>query len=164
MPLQEFDAASHADVDLRHGKGGILGGDEDVAAQGEGEAGADRRAVDGGDDRLRALHHGVEELAHDAVEPAMVAGLVLDRRPLLDVGASAEDAARGGQDDATDIGSVVQRVEDVDHLEPHGAAQRVDRRPVHGDGCDTVSDVEFQMLQLHGCSLKLRSPGLARSR
>ncbi len=43
--------AEQADVDLRRAEAGIVGGDEDVAARGEGEAGAEGGPVDRTDDR-----------------------------------------------------------------------------------------------------------------
>ncbi len=137
-------AAGKPDLDLGHRQISLFRGDQDVAAQRQHAAGADRCAVDGGDDRLLALHDGVEALADDPVMTRIGARLSRERRPLLQVGAGRERFAVPGQDDGPDVGAIAQRVEDRHRLFAELPVLRVDRRPSHRHGGYVVGDLDAE--------------------
>ena len=55
QPHRVAASTQQADIDLGQAEGGLLGGDEHVAGCGERQAGTERGAVQGGDDRLGAF-------------------------------------------------------------------------------------------------------------
>src|SRR6185437_10216897 len=94
-----------AEGDLRQAPFGALGGDDQVAAESEDAADADRVTVDGGDDRLGELGDQNDRTRTAAAQQSL--DKIRDRTfgmsaGILEVGAGAERAAAivAGEDDA----------------------------------------------------------------
>ena len=93
-PGQVGGGAERAAVDLGQAEGGVVGGDDDVGVADQADAAAEAEAVDGGDDRHRALVDGGEGgvAAPVGADQGVEA---LGGLHLLDVDAGVEAAALG---------------------------------------------------------------------
>jgi hypothetical protein len=149
---QKARAAGEPDIDLRHGEIGVVGCDHDVAGEHQHEARADCRPVHGGDDRLGAVRHRVEELAHQAIVTGIVARFVHQVDPLLEVGAGGKRVAGRRQDGDADVVAIADRVEDGDQLLARAPVLGVHGRTIEGDRGDAVGDIEVELLEIHGVS------------
>ena len=137
-------AAAAADIDLRQPEGRGRRRDADVAHRREHAAGAERRAVDRRDHRDRAVTHRTEGAAHDLGALGILFGL--RGQEFLEIETGAERArARAGEDRAIDVGARADRVERSAICAVERQGQRIDRRPVDGDGDDLARgfDDEF---------------------
>ncbi len=115
---------------------GGLGGDENVAGEGEVDPGPRRHPVDGADDRFLQVHDaphdaaiplGCEAHPHRQVDVGAVVGSA-------EVGPGAEALARAGDDHRAYFVLQGQALEVVAQLLDHGEAERVlALRPVEGD-------------------------------
>ena len=129
----------------------LLGRKEDVAGGGDGEPRPQRRAVQGADDRLGALADGVEALADATVVlPALPARG--EPAAALHVGAGREHLAGTREDGHAHVLAVAQGVEDIGHLGIELGVLGIDRRVVHGDDGDAVSDRELDECDFHPCT------------
>ena len=90
---RRLDDRGDADPDLRHAEEGAVAGDAQIAGGGELEPGAERIAVDPGDDRDRQAPKGVAAAMHGGDEPARA--VPIERRDLADVGAADKGALTG---------------------------------------------------------------------
>jgi hypothetical protein len=131
---------------------GIEKYDHDVAGEHEHEAGADRRPVHGGDHRLGAVRHRVEELAHQPIVADIVAGLVHEVDPLLEVGAGGEHVAGRRENGDADIVAIADRIEHHDQLLARAPVLRVHGRTIEGDGGDAVGDIKTELSKVHDLS------------
>ena len=139
--------AEQADVDLRRPEPGVLGCDQDVAAGREGDPGAERRAVDGADDRDGTVHdrpHGVAGRAARIGDRPGAQGL--GRRLLVDgleVDAGHERLASGcGEDGHPHLTVGAESHEGVAQLGHRRPRDGVHRRSVQGDGGDVILELD----------------------
>ena len=139
----EVDRQSAPGEDLAEAS--VLGGNDQVATEGEVEAGADRHPFDLGDDGLRDL---VERHARraDLTHPLQL--VHVDGPDRREVGAGAEVALGAGHDDgAHTVGVGGDRAEHFAELVEHLGARRVlALGPVHGDRGDAVGPFDLQGL------------------
>ena len=149
-PDQAAGAGDQPPLGLGDAEGGVLGGDHQVAREHDLEAAGQRRAVDGGDDRLGevALGQPAEAAARPHDVPALAAA------EGLEVHAGAEGlVAAAGDDDDPAVGVLGQLVHGGGHRLAHGAVDGVARLgPVDGEDLHVARGVPAA-LRLPWCSL-----------
>ncbi len=93
-------------------------GDAQIGRHGDDRAGADRHAVDRGNDRLAAMEHRLDQIAGHARERQQLLHVHGDQRAddLVHIAAGAEIAAVGQEHDGVDIVGVGQGAEGVAQL------------------------------------------------
>jgi hypothetical protein len=140
--LRAAHAGDGADLDLGLAEDGLVGGKDDVHHHGELAAAAERVAVDGGDGGLADLEQAVEVLEHVGVVP--VDELALGH--LLDVRAGDEGLGLrvAGDDDAADVGVLVERLEGGGELGGDLAVERVHLAAREGDERDALGNVSLE--------------------
>ena len=134
QPLRPAGTGEDAELDLGQPALGAAHRDAVVAAERELEPTAERRAVEGGDNRLRA---SVVELDHVG-ERRSLGGLA----ELGDVGARDERATLPDEHDGLDLGVGEGLRVGVDQPLAHRLAERVDGRIVDGDDSDMATLLE----------------------
>ena len=82
----------------------------------------------------------------------IVAGLVHQVDPLLEVGAGGEHVAGRRENGDADIVAIAYRIEHHDQLLARAPILRIDGRAIEGDGGDTVGDVETELGKIHDLS------------
>ena len=136
-----------------------------VRRHGDDRAGADADTVDGGNDRLAATDHRLDQIAGHAGEGEQVLHVHLHQRTddVMDIAARAEIAAIGGEDDDIDIAGVDQSAEHVAQFGITVEGQRILAiGPVKTDSGDAVLHVPKEVLRLeagefgHDSSLRIR--------
>ncbi len=95
-------AGDEADGDMRIADLRLVGGDDDVAEQGEGGAEPRRMAVEAADQRLVEVELAEDDVLGLAARRLELGGVVDGGLHPVDVAAGAEGAALAGQDD--DVG------------------------------------------------------------
>ena len=112
-----------------------LGGDDQVARQGQLAAAAQAVAADRGNDGLLDAGHRVPVADEGAAHHAHDGGV----GHLLDVGAGGEGLLAAGDHDATDALVLVERRQGVHHFIHQGRVEGVERlRPVELDDADAT--------------------------
>ncbi len=115
-------------MDLGQADAGRGQGDAIVRAQRRLQAAAERRAVQRGDDDLRAILHRGDDVVQIGARGRLA--------ELADVGAGDEGAAAADQDDGVDIGVRAERLDTVLDAVAHGRRQGIHRRIVDGEDAD----------------------------
>jgi hypothetical protein len=127
-PLRAAGAGNEADLHLRQADEPVRGDDAGVAAERDLETAAERGAVDGGDDRLRA----VLDRQHK-VGQARRRGRGVE---LADVGAGHEGAPLGGDHRGADGGVGPDLRQRLGEAATDGVGKRVDRRVLNQEQRD----------------------------
>ena len=146
QPLRAAGAGDQAELDLRQAELRRRHGDAVMADQRDLEAAAERRAVDGGDDRLRrVLDRALRLRQADAAERLAEFG---------DVGAGDEGAAAADQHDRLDRGIDLGLLDAVADALPHVGRERVDRWRVDRQHADValVRELGDSIDRWHGAS------------
>src|SRR2546425_7497030 len=121
-----------------------------VRKQGNDRAGAGARAVHGGDDRLRAVAHRLDQVSRHARELEQLGLAHLRERPddLVHVAAGAEIAARARHDHRPDIVRVAQGAEQIPQLAVGFEGKRVLLfRPVEREHADPPLGAPLEVLR-----------------
>ena len=131
-------AAVDAHAELGQAEARVVRGDHEVARRRDRETGAECGAGDRADDGHRALLDREERLAH--VEHALTHVVAVHAREVVEVVPAAEVLAGPGEHDGAHArADLVDVDEEVAQLAVHEEIDRVDRRSVHGHGCDAVA-------------------------
>ena len=133
---------------VKRNANGAEGEQPEVGGQRDDRAGAGGDAVDRGDDRERALAHGLDHRAGHPGELEQLGGLHPQLADdLLDVAARAEAAALAGDDERAHVAAVRQLGEQVAEVGVDVEGQRVELlRAVKRHRGDAVVDVEVEVL------------------
>ncbi|MNN25991.1 hypothetical protein D3C81_1394850 [compost metagenome] len=119
-------AAAHGPtVYFRQGKGGALGGHDNVGCTGNADAATEDETVHGDDDRHRVAMYRLECRIITGVDRYDAFGVGVQ---FLDVDTCAEAAAFGTDDDHPDVGVGAQGFDLMGQVHPLLAAQGIDRR------------------------------------
>ena len=141
--------ADRVDLNLRQPEARAPARDHDVAERGHQHPEADRRAVDGDDDR----HGHVEQRGLRIAHPhQVVAGREVQRlragdARIVEVEATAEDAGQAAApDDRAHLGIIAEAVQLLGHRLEHDEAERVHGRPGDGERGDAALALDAQRL------------------
>ncbi|ALE82269.1 hypothetical protein XF36_03225 [Pseudonocardia sp. HH130629-09] len=135
-PEQPPGAHDQADVDPGSHEEAVLGGDPQVAGQGEFKPGADGASGDRGDHGDAELLDPVgelDDLGQEGRGVAVVAGVLL-----LDEMATGAEVTDAGEDGGAEPGVTVHLVEGVAQCRTHGTGQRVGGRGVQREDGDVL--------------------------
>ena len=141
--------ADRVDLDLRQPEARASARDHDVAERGHQHPEADRRAVDGDDDRHGHVEQRGLRIAHAR---QVVAGREVQRlragdARIVEVEAAAEDAGEAAApDDRADFWIVAEALQFLGHRLEHDEAERVHGRPGDGEGRHAALALDAQRL------------------
>ena len=128
-------ARQQAEFDLGQAEPCVLGRDAEMAGERDLEAAAERRAVNGGNDRLRRVLHRAQHLVQARRHRRLA--------EFGDVGAGDKGAAAAGQNDRLHFRIGDRALDAFENAAADGGAQRVHRRAVDRDDGDDVMTLEL---------------------